>query len=270
VPGFESGRRLCLLFESAAVRFAIEATSVMEIAQPDPTADRVRGNLELRDLSDMLSGLKEVRPGMAVVLDVSPTIAVRVKSVIEVVDVARDPLFQLPQLLGEHLGALVRAALLHGPQLFLELTPESLPHLSAPLPAIAPRPIYLVEETPDRALLFESHGRVYGIALTLVSQVVPCTRAFCGLPGIPGPMAGLFPHAQVLWPVFTARGLLGEPSGPEELLLLTELAGQSLGLSASKVLGVQAGFTPTDVRGEFALPGFASPVLFLDFQRMFS
>ncbi|HLL55634.1 MAG TPA: defective in fruiting DifE, partial [Myxococcaceae bacterium] len=77
---FESGRRLCLLFEAANGRFAVEATSVTEVAPPDANGVSIRGYLELTDLSLLLGGEAETRPGTGVVLDVSPTLAVRVKS----------------------------------------------------------------------------------------------------------------------------------------------------------------------------------------------
>lgn len=110
---FESGRRLCLLFEAGGVRYAIEATSVVEVAPPDMDGDSIRGFLGLRDLSQLLGGPPQARPGMAVVLDVSPTLAVRVTRVIEVADVARDTLFRLPQGLSEGLSVVARGAIAH-------------------------------------------------------------------------------------------------------------------------------------------------------------
>jgi chemotaxis signal transduction protein len=135
---------------------------------------------------------------------------------------------------------------------------------------VTQRPVYVLEEVPDRALIFESHGGLFGIPLSLVSQVVPATPAFCPLPLTKGPIAGLFPHAQVLWPVYSAGGLLGAQAGKEELFLLTELAGQNVGLTASRVLGVHGRFTSTSTRGEYQPAGVAKPALFLDLQRMFS
>jgi chemotaxis signal transduction protein len=269
VAAFESGRRLCLLFEAGAVRYAVEATSVVEVAPPDLDGDSIRGFLELKDLSILLGGPAEVRPGTAVVLDVSPTLAVRVRAVIEVADVARDPIFKMPQGLPETLALIVRGAVLHLNRLYLELVADAVPRTAASW-VPTPRAVFLVDEPPEQALIFESQGRQYGIPLPFVSQVVPGALGFCPLPFAGGPIAGLFPHHQVLWPIFSAAGLLGAQAQREELFLLTELAGQNVGLCASRVLGVQQGFTPTQARGEYVSRSGGAASLFLDFQRMFS
>jgi hypothetical protein len=273
VPTFESGRRLCLLFEAGKSRFAVEATSVVEVAPPDLDGDSIRGFLELKDLSVLLGGPTEGRPGIAIVFDVSPTLAVRVRLVVEVVDVARDTLFQLPQGLSEALLLAVRGAVLHGGRLYLEVSSEALrTALDAPVDAWASplRPIYLVESAPERALVLESQGRLYGVPLAFVSQVVSSSDAFCPLPCTRGPIAGLFPHGQVLWPIYSAPGLLGGEPTREELFVMAELAGRNVGLAATRVLGVHSGFQPAEARGEFTAKGLEGPALFLDLQRMFS
>ncbi len=268
MPPFESGRRLCLLVEAGETRYALEATSVMEVAV---AGANLRGMWEVKDLAVLLGGLPEQVPGMVVVLDVSPTLAVRVRSVVEVADVARAPFFLLPPGLGDGLALLSRGALLHNARLYLELNAEALPHRPGPrLPAPPPRPVFLAEVAPERALVFESQGRLFGIPLMLVSQVVPRDASFSLLPVQGGPVAGIFPHAQVLWPVCSAPALLGAPALPEAFIVMTELAGQSVGLCATRVLGVVQRFEATDVRGEFSAPGVPGPVLFLDLQRMFS
>ena len=274
---FESGRRLCLLFEAGDVRYAIEATSVVEVAPPDLDGESIRGFLGLRDLSQLLGGPALSELGMAVVLDVSPTLAIRVSRVIEVADVARDTLFRLPQGLSEGLSVVVRAAIAHAGHLYLELAADALPNAegqASPSKALrwasAPRPVYAAEQAPERALVFESQGRLYGIGLGFVSQVASATEAFCTLPAAGGPIAGLFPLEQTLWPIYTAPGLLGGIAKREEFFILADLAGHHVGLTATRVLGVHQHFTATDVRGEFAAPGLATPALFLDLQRMFS
>jgi chemotaxis signal transduction protein len=270
VTHFETGRRLCLLFEAGGARYAIEATSVAEVAQPDEGGGTLRDVLVLQDLSQLLGGGEEVRPGMALVLDVSPTLAVRIAKVIEVADVARSEFFMLPPNLGESLTVHTRGALLHGGHLYLELVADALPHQPSKPVAPLPRPVFLVEGTPDRALVFESQGRVYGVPLTFVSQVIPSGASFCAFPGGGGPVAGFQPHAQILWPIYSAAGLLGGPAMREEFFVLTELAGQNVGLCASRVLGVHQDFRPAPERGEFLAERVSQPILFLDLQRMFS
>src|SRR5262245_3741928 len=177
--------------------------------------------MELQDLSSLLGGPPEVRPGMAVVLDVSPTLALRVARVVEVADVARAPFFLLPPGLGETLTLLTRGALLHQGHLYFELHPEALQQV--PGPACAPaRPVYLLESPPERALVFRSQGRVYGVPLPLVSQVTLTGEGFSPLPVAEGPVVGLFPYGQVLWPICSVGALLGERPLREPYSVLTE------------------------------------------------
>lgn len=270
MSAFESGRRLCLLFEAGPTRYAVEATSVVEVSPPDATGDTIRGLLELMDLSVLLGAEPEQRPGLAVVLDVSPTLALRVRHVVEVADVARDPFFMVPPGLGSAFPVMTRGALLHAGKLYLELSIDALPHQPGAILAAPMRPLFVADAPPDRALIFESQGRLYGVPLALVSQVISAGEGFCSLPARTGPAAGLYPHAQVLWPIFSVAGLLGGQAIREELFILTELAGQNVGLCASRVLGVHQGFTPAEAGGEYVAKGLSTPALFLDFQRMFS
>jgi hypothetical protein len=270
VAPYESGRRLCLLFEAGSCRFAVEATSVTEVAEPDPDGRTLRGSLELKDLSVLLGGAAEARPGTAVVLDVSPTLALRVSRVLEVVDVAGDRLFGIPPSLREALTGVSRGALLHGERLFLELVPEAVPHLPPERPSPPTRAICLLERAPDRGLVFESQGVLWGVPLQVVSQIVARTEAFCPLPTPHPNLAGLFPHEQALWPILSAPALMGGAPHAEELFVLAELAGEPAGLAASRVVGVCERFDPTDRRGEFIAAGADRPVLFLDYQSMFS
>ncbi|WP_093524449.1 chemotaxis protein CheW [Stigmatella erecta] len=267
---FESGRRLCLLVEAGDTRYAIEATSVMEVALPGEDGSNLRGMWEVKDLAALLGGPPENVPGMVVVLDVSPTLAVRVRSVVEVADVARAPFFLLPPGLGDTLAPLSRGAVLHKERLYLELIPEALSQGGAPLFQPLRRPIHLAQTPPERALVFESQGRLFGLPLSLVSQVMARGESFSMLPARSGPVAGIFPHAQILWPVFSAPALLGERAEAEPFFVLTEPAGHNVGLCANRVLGVLQRFEATEAHGEFTAPGLTGPALFLDLPRMFS
>ncbi|WP_375758573.1 chemotaxis protein CheW [Corallococcus exercitus] len=268
---FESGRRLCLLVEAGETRYAVEATSVIEVAMPGARGASLRGVLEVKDLSSLLGGPPEDVPGMVVVLDVSPTLAVRVRSVVEVADVARDPFFLLPPGLADSLAPLSRGAVLHKDRLYLELIVEALPHRAGPR-ATPPelRPVHWVDVPPERALVLESQGVLFGVPLGNVSQVVPRGEAFSVLPVQSGPVAGVYPHAQALWPICSVPALLGAPARVEDLFVLTELAGRNVGLAATRVLGVLQKFKPAELTGTFRAPGLPDPVMLLDLQRMFS
>jgi chemotaxis signal transduction protein len=256
--------------EAGETRFCVEATSVMEVAAPGPDETSLRGVLEVKELSVLLGGEPEQGPGMVVVFDVSPTLAVRVRSIVEVIDVASAPHFLLPSGLGDTLAALSRSAVLHKDRLYLELNAEALPHepgTVSPPPAL---PVHLVQTPPERSLVLESQGRLFGLPLSEVSQVVMRGPAFSALPGKRGAVAGVMPHGQALWPLYSAPALLGAPATEESFLVLAEVAGRNLGLCASRVLGVHPRFAPAGEPGEFTAPGLSAPVLFLDLRRMFS
>ncbi|WPB73335.1 chemotaxis protein CheW [Archangium violaceum] len=270
MPPYESGRRLCLLMEAGDTRFSVEATSVMEVAAPGPDETSLRGVLEVKDLSVLLGGEPEQTPGMVVVFDVSPTLAVRVRSIVEVTDVASAPYFLLPTGLGDTLAALSRSAVLHKERLYLEINAEALPHEPGTVRPPPQLPVRLAELTPERSLVFESQGRLFGLPLSWVSQVVMRGPAFSALPGKSGAVAGVMPHGQALWPLYSAPALLGGASRAEDFLVLAEVEGRSLGLCASRVLGVHPRFEPAGEPGEFTAPGVPGPVLFLDLRRMFS
>lgn len=252
------------------MRFAIEATSVVEVAPPDSDGESIRGFLELKDLSELLGGPKEVRPGMAVVLDVSPTLAVRIKRVVEVADVSRAQFFMLPPGLGEASSLLLRGCLLHNDALYFELIAEALPHTLGTIVGAPMKPLYVQEATPDRALIVESGNQLYGIPLPFVSQVTRTGPSYCALPGRGGPVAGLLPQNQALWPVYSFPGLLGARADRAEFVVLTELAGRHVGIAVERILGVHQQFTPAEARGSFKGSGMNTPALFLDLERMFS
>lgn len=264
---FETGRRLCVLLEAGGTRYAIEASSVLEVFAPK--AGRAPQGLELQDLSSMLGAPRVAEPGAGVVLDVSPTLALGVDRVVEIADVARSPFHQLPPSVGDRLSLVVRGAIEHGGRLYLELAPELLAQRPAALPAAPARTLLMLEELPPRALVVESGGQRFGIPLPWVSQVVALDAGACRVP--PGGAAvAIQVHGQALWPVFSTPALIGGPAQFEPLLVLTELAGQNVALTARGALGVHGPFEPADTPGEHRPKGGGPSALFLDLQRMFS
>ncbi len=270
MSSFESGRRLCLLLEAGETRFSIEATSIMEVAAPGPDVTSLRGVLEVKDLSVLLGGSPEQGTGMVVVFDVSPTLAVRVRAVVEVTDVMSAPYYLLPSGLGDTLAALSRGAVLYKDRLYLEIIADALPQQPGTVTPPPRLPVHLLGSPPERSLILESQGRLFGLPLSQVFQVVLQGSAFCRLPGEGGAVAGVYLHRQALWPIYSAPALLGEPALPESFFVLVELEGRPLGLCASRVLGVHSRFSPAEEPGEFSSPGLPAPALFLDLPRMFS
>jgi chemotaxis signal transduction protein len=271
VAPLEPGR-LCVLFQAQEGHFAVEASSVAEIATPDHDGRAIRGVVELVDLCRLLGGREdEARPGMGLVLDTSPTLGVRVRRIIEIADVAKAPFFQLPARAQRALPG-VRGAVLFKERLFLELGPEALAQVrpaSALEPRAQPKAIFFAE-APDRALVFESEDRLFGIPLALVSQVVNMGGGFCPLDVSEASVLGILPHAQGIWPLYSPSGLMGRPGRVEPLCILTELAGQNVALTARRVVGIRERFVRGESEGEFSCAGGEGAVVFLNLEHMFS
>jgi chemotaxis signal transduction protein len=236
----DGGRRLALLFEAGPARYALEASRVLEVTPPDANAERetVRGVFPLHDLSSLMGGGPERRPGLAVLLDTSPTLAVRVREGAEVADVAGAPHFQLTRDLAQRIGVAVRGALQHQGRLYLELRAEALGQ-SCMLPSPPPRVVSWLEGPAGPALLFESGGMLFGVPLPHVLQISPVLAAFCPFPVPGGVVAGLLAHAGTLWPVYALPAFLGQPPAMETQVVLLELAGIQAAVCASRVQGIE-------------------------------
>jgi chemotaxis signal transduction protein len=234
----ERGRRLCLLIEAGASRFAVPATSVLEVAVPDASGLTLRGHHPLVDLSVLLGGPQEVRPGTAVLLDTSPTLALRVSKVRGVQDVAECPWLHVPRRIAPTLEPAVRGLIDVGGELFLELDVEALALGVKPPPQL--KVVDPFGPPLAQALVFETGGRLLGLPLASVAQVVGLGLKFCPLVAQTA-AAGVILHQQQAWPVFSLPGLLGEPIPFEPLVVLTEVGGDGVGFTATRALGVRDG-----------------------------
>jgi chemotaxis signal transduction protein len=250
----ERGRRLCLLIEAGPSRFAIPATSVLEVAVPDPSGATLRGHHALVDLSRLLGGGQEVRPGTAVLLDTSPTLALRVRSVRGVQDVADRPWLHVPRRIAATLEPAVLGLVDVSGELFLELDVEALATGIRPPPQL--KVVDPFGPPLAQALVFETGGRRVGLPLSSVAQIVGLGLKFCPLVAQTA-ATGVILHQQQAWPVFSLPGLLGEPIVSEPLVVLTEVGGDGVGFTASRALGVLEGG---------ALEGVST----LELKRMFS
>src|SRR5262249_30979156 len=152
--------------------------------------------------------------------------------IIDVSDVAHAPFFLLPPGLGESLALIMRGAILLGGHLYIELAAEMLSGQPFDRRIVPQRHLHLCYEAPERALVLEVSGRLFGIPLPFVSQIVPMGDEFWSLPFSSGPVAGLFPHAQILWPIYSVSGLLGGVPSRERLIILADVAGHHLGIAA--------------------------------------
>lgn len=231
----ERGRRLCLLIEAGPSRFAVPATSVLEVAVPDASGMTLRGHHPLVDLTTLLGGHPEVRPGTAILLDTSPTLALRVSKVRGVQDVAECPWLHVPRRIAPTVEPAVRGLVDVKGELFLELDVEALAMGIRPPPQL--KVVDPFGPPLSQALVFETGGRMLGLPLAAVAQVVGLGPKFCPLVA-PTAAVGVILHQQQAWPVFSLPGLLGEPIASEPLVVLTEVAGDGVGFLASRALGV--------------------------------
>jgi chemotaxis signal transduction protein len=251
---FDEPQAISVLCEAGPARFAVPATSVLEVANPDPSAATLRGHHPLVDLSRLLGGPAEPGPGTAVLLDTSPTLALRVKKVRGVRDTASCPWLHLPRRLAPSLEPAVRGVLDIDGELFLELNVEALALGVRPPPEL--KVVDPFGPALPAALVFETGARLVGLPLSAVVQVVSVGPHYCTLPAATA-AAGVLIHRQQVWPVFSLPALLGEPALREDLVVLAEVADDGVGLLASRALGVREGA---------ALAGVAS----LELRRMFS
>lgn len=226
-------RRLCVFFEAGQTRYAIEATSVVEVARPNLESDdeTFRGHLAIRDLSLLLGGDAEVRPGTVVVLDSSPTVAARTAKVDGVFDAAPHLSLPLSNRLVHLLAPVVRQGLVSEAGLSFELD-------AAEVPRGLPRQSRKLELVPTTAkgpcLVFESADLLLALPLSDVSQVAAKGPMFNAAPSV-GPFIGVLMHQQRLVPVFSLTG-----TRAEALLVVVELESGPVAISATRAHGVKA------------------------------
>lgn len=207
----------------------------MEVAPPDASGDTLHGNLQLKDLSVLMGGEPETRPGMAVVLDASPTLAIRVSRIRDVQDTASVPWLQLPRRLLPLTSPMVRGAFVYQNELFLELDAD---HIAQGLKAPAPLTMVgLKIDGAHDALTFESHGREWAVPLGAVSQVIPHGTNLCRLPRTRSALLGVLAHQGHLWPVY--RVTEGEGLPLEPLLVLLDVHGEGVAVTAQRSVAVR-------------------------------
>ncbi|MBL9039217.1 MAG: hypothetical protein JNG84_11925 [Archangium sp.] len=223
-------RRLCIFFEAAGTRYALEASGVHEVAQPDESDDRRRGHHVLRDLSELMGGPPAPRPGTALVLETSPTLAIRVGHVAGVHDAGGMPSFTLPRRLNTLLSPAIRGAVVMNERLHFELETDAVAEgISAPPP---------VERAGlDGAgpwLRFDSGAERFAVPLASVRHVAGLTDAFNPLPR-PNALVGVMLHERTLFPVFSITS-----TTPEPFVVLLDLGDGGVGLCARRADGVSA------------------------------
>lgn len=226
-------RRLCVFFGAGATRYALDAVRVLEVARVnDEGALQLSQHLPVRDLSLILGGDAEARVGAGVVLDVSPTLALRVKQVDGVFDCTGLPRWAVQGRLVPLLAPAIAAAIEYEGRLVFELDADG---AARGLPRQL-KPLERHHRTESSALVFMVQGERLAIPLHHVVQVIEAGAQFNRAPNA-GSFLGVAVHRGQLCPVFTVGPLgLVQP-----FVVLFEVGGDLLGLSASQVEGVRSG-----------------------------
>ncbi len=224
-------RKLAVFFEAGRTRYALEAVRVTEVARPDEGELTLRGHLMLKDLSALLGAGPEHRPGTALVLDSSPTIAVRVKEVEGVFDVSTARHFDLPIVLHEALQPAVKGAWLREERLVFEL---DLAGMTSAMPGErSPVVLVTLAHLATPCLVCEAGGRRIALPLPQVRQVVPFGRSFNPTPGRASLLGALL-HGDALCPVVSLGG------GDEAFVAVVEVGGGLVGVAIARAEGVRA------------------------------
>jgi chemotaxis signal transduction protein len=225
-------RKLFVFFEAGGVRYALPAVSVIEVAVPDEGGETVRGHLGLRDLSIVLGGEPEPGAGAALVLDTSPTRAIRVGKVDGAYDVAAMPTPALTRRIIPLLSPAVRGTFVRDGALVFELELDA---VTRGLPKQTRRVELHTQAPKESALVFVSNAQRLAVPLTWVRQVVPITKAFNRAPGRGG-FLGALEHRGALFPLFHLAG--GDLA--ESLAVLLDVRGEGIAVTATAAEGVKS------------------------------
>lgn len=226
-------RRLCVFFAAGGSRYALDAVRVLEVARVNEQGVLpISQHTQTRDLSKLLGGEAEPEVGAGVVIDVSPTIAVRVQRVDGVFDAAPLPRWPVQGRLIPLIAPAICAALEFEGRLVFELDAEGaargLPRQSKPLERQT--------REAEAGLVFRVRDERLAIPLHHVAQVIESGAHFNRCPNA-GSFLGVAQHRGVLCPVFTV-GALG---AVEPFVVLFEVNRDLLGLSVTSVEGVRHG-----------------------------
>ncbi len=226
-------RRLCVFFSAGATRYALDAVRVLEVARTSVLGVlKVSEELPIRDLSLLLGGEAEGTRGAAVVIDTSPRLAVGVKEVEGVFDIAGVQRWSIHGRLIPLLSPAIVGALEYENRLVFELDADG---AARGLPKQM-KPLERHLRSAQSGLVFSLLGERLAIPLHHVVQVVE-TGAFFNRSPNAGSFLGAVIHRAQLCPVFT----VGPMGRVEPFLVLFEVGGDLFGLCASQVEGVRSG-----------------------------
>lgn len=222
-------KHLWLIFDAGPSTYCVDATSLVEVATPDKSGETLRGHLAIHDLSSVLGGAAESRPGTVVVLDTTPTLALRVRRVHEVSAQDTGAIFDLPQPLmkvWEPLGARVLATR-HA--LAWEFDADAL--ASGHRVRSSGRAARFCAGHEGPTLQFGIAEKTFSVPLAQVVQIVPWPTMSVALPVADALWGACFALGRV-WPVVAVAPL----AAPAAYAVLVD-TGSAYGAFAANTLG---------------------------------
>lgn len=235
--------RKALIFSAGGVRFALRLSHLREIVAVEGMEGeiRTRGESVPCAFVSTVLGLRGGPSPLALLTEGSPRLALRVEAVHGIVDLSGAEFFQLP----------ARTPLPQPPPFSGAVVLEGRVALELAMATIGFAPLEPAEELPappadlgpgaERELRFARAGRVYGVPLSLLVQVLE-GPAIAPVPLTPASHRGLLYHGRALHPVvdLAVRYGGGEPAEGRTVLLL-DAGGAGVGVVADRVLGVGEG-----------------------------
>ena len=235
--------RKALVFAAGGLRFAVRLSQLREIVEV-PAGEgeiRARGETVAAAIVSTVLGLPAGPSPFALLTEGTPRTALRVEAVHGIVDLADAEVFQLPARTPLPVPPPFSGAIVARGEVALELAVASLGF--APLePAVEDEgPPPDLGPAAERELLFARGGRVFGVPLSIVVQVLEAPRV-APVPLTPPSFRGVVYQGRALHPVLdVAVRYAGVPAGEGRNVLLLDAGGAGVGVVADRVLGVGEG-----------------------------
>ncbi len=235
--------RKALLFSAGGVRFALRVSQLREIVAISEGEGEVtlRGEVVPTAFVSTVLGLASGPSRFALLTEGTPRAALRVEALHGIADLADAEVFKLPARTFLPQPPPFAGAVVVKGKIALELRASALGF--APLaPAIehtyAPAD---VEPGAERELRFARGGRVFGVPLSLLVQVLEAPLV-APVPLTPPSHSGLLYHARTLHPVLDVGVVYGDaPGASVRTVILLDAGGAEAGVVADRVLGVSEG-----------------------------
>lgn len=251
MPSLPAERKV-VIFSAGGVRFALRLSHVREIVAIAPGEGLVvsRGETVPTAFVSTVLGLPTGPSGFALLTEGAPGIALRVDAVHGISDLSEAEFFQLPAPTPLPQPSPFAGAMVVKGEVALELAVSTLGFAPIEPAEEHPEPPPDLGLVPERELRFARAGRVFGVPLGLLVQVLENPR-LAPVPLTPRSHRGLLHHARALHAVLDVGVLYGDVGpfevveagrpAPARTVLLLDAGGAGVGVVADRVLGLAEG-----------------------------